>query len=116
MAVDAYLAAIPEEQREALERIRARVARLVPDAEATISYGMPALKLKGHALIWFAAWKKHCSVYPLTDTFLRAHADELRAFRRTKGSLHFTPDAPLPEALLDDFIRARIADVTGSDS
>lgn len=109
--VDAYLAKLPEDQRTALEAFRNQVVRLVPDAVETISYGMPAFKLHGTALLWFAGWKAHCSIYPLTDTFLDAHADELKGYRRTKGSVHFTPDAPLPDALVEELVLARVADV-----
>jgi uncharacterized protein YdhG (YjbR/CyaY superfamily) len=109
-SIDAYLAALPPDQRDALQRLRAEIARLVPDAAETISYGMPAFMLEGRAVLWFAAWKDHCSIYPLTDTFWAAHADELEGYRRTKGSLHFTPQAPLPEALVQDWIRERLAD------
>jgi uncharacterized protein YdhG (YjbR/CyaY superfamily) len=109
--IDAYLAALPAEQREALQRLRTQIARLIPGAEETISYGMPAFRLNGRAVMWFAAWKSHCSIYPLTDTFLAAHADALHAYRRTKGSLHFTPGAPLPEALVEQMVRARLHDL-----
>jgi len=111
--IDLYLAALPDAQRAALERLRTQVARLVPDAVETISYGMPTFKLHGRALLWFAGWKAHCSIYPLTDTFLATHADELKGYRRTKGSLHCMPEAPLPEALVEDLVRARVADIGG---
>jgi uncharacterized protein YdhG (YjbR/CyaY superfamily) len=111
--VDAYLATLPPAQREALQRVREAVARVVPDAVETISYGMPAFKLNGRFLVSFAGWKAHCSIYPLTDTFLEAHADELKGYQRTKGSLHFTPEAPLPDALVDGLVLARRADVEG---
>jgi uncharacterized protein YdhG (YjbR/CyaY superfamily) len=111
--VDAYLAALPPAQREALQRLRAQVARLVPDAVETISYGMPAFKLNGRFLVSFAGWKAHCSIYPLTDTFLAAHADELEGYPRTKGSLHFTPEEPLPDALVEGLVMARRADLEG---
>jgi uncharacterized protein YdhG (YjbR/CyaY superfamily) len=109
--IDAYMATLPADQREALQRLRAQVARLVPDAVELISYGMPAFKLNGRFLVSFAGWKAHCSIYPLTNTFLAAHADALEEFGRTKGSLHFTPQAPLPEALMEDLIRDRVADL-----
>lgn len=109
--IDAYLATLPAEQRQALQDLRARIARLVPDAEETISYGMPTFKLGGRFLVSFAGWKAHCSIYPLTDSFLAGHADDLKGYGRTKGSLHFTPEAPLPEALLESLVRQRIADV-----
>jgi uncharacterized protein YdhG (YjbR/CyaY superfamily) len=113
LPIDAYLATLPADQHEALQRLRAQVARLVPDAEETISYGMPAFKLRGRAVVWFAAWKAHCSLYPLTGTFLEARADALKGYRRTKGSLHFTPDHPLPQALVERLVRARLADLEG---
>jgi uncharacterized protein YdhG (YjbR/CyaY superfamily) len=109
--IDAYLAKLPADQRDALQRLRAQVSRLVPDAEESISYGMPTFRLGDRAVIWYAGWKSHCSIYPLTDTFLDAHEDELVGFGRTKGSLHFTPDAPLPEGLVERLVRARLADL-----
>ena len=109
--IDAYLAALPVDQREALQRLRVQIARLVPDAVETISYGMPAFARNGRAVMWFAAWKSHCSIYPLTDTFLAAHAAELEGYGRTRGSLHFTPRAPLPEALVERMVLARLADL-----
>jgi uncharacterized protein YdhG (YjbR/CyaY superfamily) len=111
--IDAYLATLPPDQREALQGLRAQVARLVPDAVETISYGMPAFTLNGRALVWYAGWKSHCSVYPLTGTFLETHREELKGYGRTKGSLHFLPDASLPAALLEDLIRERRSDVEG---
>ena len=109
--VDEYLATLPADQRQTLERLRAQVARLVPNAVELISYGMPAFKVNGRFLVSFAGWKAHCSIYPLTATFLAAHADGLEGFGRTKGSLHFTPQAPLPDALLESLIRDRVADL-----
>jgi uncharacterized protein YdhG (YjbR/CyaY superfamily) len=109
--VDAYLTGLPADQRELLEELRERVARLVPDAVELISYGMPAFKLRGRFLVSYAGWKRHCSIYPLTDAFLAAHEAELAGFGRTKGSLHFTPAAPVPDALLDELILARVRDL-----
>ena len=110
-SVDVYLATLPTPQQAALQRVRDAVRRLVPDAVEAISYGMPGFKLKGRGLLWFAGWKSHCSLYPLTDAFLAEHADELDGFERTKGSLHFTPETPLPDDLLEALIRARLADL-----
>ena len=109
--VDAYLAALPPDQRAALERIRRRVAQLAPQAIEMISYGMPTLKLGDRSLLWYAGWKAHCSVYPLTDSFSASHGDALKGYRRTRGSLHFTPDQPLPDPLLTELVRARLADL-----
>ena len=109
--IDEYLAALPADQRDALQLLRAQIARAAPDAVETISYGMPTFKLGRHFLVSFAGWKAHCSLYPLTDTFLAAHADELDGFGRTKGSVHFTPARPLPEGTVDELVKARIRDL-----
>jgi uncharacterized protein YdhG (YjbR/CyaY superfamily) len=113
--VDAYLATRPAEQRDLLQALRARIARSVPDAEETISYGMPAFKLNKQFLVSFAGWKNHCSIYPLTETVAEAHAEELEGYGRTKGSLHFTRKQPLPDAVLDDLIRERVASVEAGE-
>lgn len=109
--VDAYLATLPDDQRILLQRVREVIARVVPDAVEGISYGMPAFKVGGRFFVSYAGWKEHCSIYPLTDTFLGEHAPELEGFDRTKGSLHFTPQRPLPEPLLEALVRSRLADL-----
>ena len=115
--VDAYLAALPADQQGLLEGVRATIRRVVPDAEETIAYDTPAFRLAGRFLVSYAGWKRHCSLYPLTDSFLAAHAAEIEGFGRTKGSIHFTAAKPLPPALLDELIRTRVADlaVEGSE-
>ena len=108
--MDEYLAALPEDQRVAMQRLREQVRALVPDAVETISYGMPTLRLDGQAVFHFAAWKEHCRVYGATREFLDAHADELKGYGRTdKGSIHFTPERPLPAAVVEDLVRGLVA-------
>jgi uncharacterized protein YdhG (YjbR/CyaY superfamily) len=113
--IEAYLATLPRDQRVALQRLRLQVARLVPDAVEAISYGMPAFTLNGRVFFWYAGWKNHCSIYPLTGAFLERHRDELKGYRRTKGSLHFSPDAPLPDELVEDFVGERLADMEAGE-
>ncbi len=112
--IDAYLATLPPAQHEALQHLRAQVHGLVPEAVETMSYGMPAFRLNGRMLLWFAGWKAHCSIYPLTGAFLEANTDALKAYRRTRGSLHFAPEAPLPETLVERMVQARVADLEGA--
>ena len=109
--VDAYLAAQPAEHRALLQALRERVAVLAPDADETISYGMPAFKLRNRFLLSFASWKQHCSIYAIHDELLAKHEASIRHNTRTKGSLHFTKEAPLPDALLVDFVRERVATI-----
>lgn len=107
--VDAYLADLPDDQRAALEDLRAAVERFASEAVETISYGMPAFRVHGRYLLGYAAWKSHCSLYPTSDSVPAALAAELEPFRGTKGSLHFTPQRPLSDDLLARFVQARLA-------
>lgn len=109
--VDAYLAALPAEQRDLLQALRERVAALAPEADETISYAMPAFKLGDRFLLSYAGWKRHCSVYPIHDDVLATYGIALRDHGTTKGSLHFSPAQPLPDGLIDDLVRARIATI-----
>jgi len=103
--VQAYLDRLPADQRDLLEHVRSVIAQEVPDAEQAISYGMPAFKRGGTFFLSYAGWKRHCSIYPLTDEFLAEHEAELEGYGRTKGSLHFTAERPLPDALLRALVR-----------
>jgi uncharacterized protein YdhG (YjbR/CyaY superfamily) len=109
--VDAYLAPFPDAQREQLEQLRRRLLALAPQATETISYGMPALKVGRRLLVSYAGWKHHSSIYPMRDDVLARHAELLRGYTTTKGSLHFSAAQPLPDVVLEDLIRARLADL-----
>ena len=105
-SIDAYLAALPPDQRAALETLRGQIRALVPDAEEAISYGLPTFKLNGN-LVHFGAAAKHCAFYPgaLIDQF----ADRLEGFQTAKGTIRFQPDQPLPPDLIADIVRSRVA-------
>ena len=109
--MDDYLARRPPDQRLALEHLRRELRKLLPSAVETMSYGMPVFKIDDQAVVWFAGWKAHCSIYPLTESFVRAHGDALKGYRRTRGSLHFTPDKPLPDGLLKQLVGERLSDL-----
>ena len=72
---------------------------------------MPAVKLGTRFLVSYAGWKRHSSIYPMRDDVLARHADLLAGYTTTKGSLHFSPKQPLPDAVLEDLIRTRIAEI-----
>jgi uncharacterized protein YdhG (YjbR/CyaY superfamily) len=110
--VDAYLAGLPPEQREQLQELRTRLAALAPAAVETIAYAMPAFRLKDRFLVSYAGWKRHCTIYPVGDELLAKYAEALRGYGRSKSSLHFTVAQPLPDGLLEDLIRARLATST----
>ncbi len=107
--VDAYLAGLSASQRDLLEALRSRVKEISPEATETISYSMPAFKLGNRFLLSYAGWKRHCSVYPFGDDLLDRYAAQLEGYGRTKGSLHFSAAQPLPDGLLDELVRGRVA-------
>ena len=110
--VDEYLDALPQGVRALMQRLREDVARIAPDAVETIAYGMPAYRLDGKFLLSYAAWKEHCTIYPINDPLLARHP-EVRDYTSTKGGLHFTREQPLPPALVEDLVRERIATIRG---
>ena len=108
--VDAFLAALPLEMRAALENLRRAIRAAAPDAEESISYGVPAFKYRGRPLVSFGAAKSHCSFYVQSPAVMEAHRDEFAAYDTSKGTVRFAPDAPLPDALVAKLVRARMAE------
>jgi len=105
--IDDYLASVGQDQRAALERLRRAIRRAAPRAEECISYGIPAFRLDGRVLVFFAAAKRHCSFFPGAYP-ITALKDELTAYRISKGTIRFQPDAPIPATLLRRLVKARI--------
>jgi uncharacterized protein YdhG (YjbR/CyaY superfamily) len=109
--IDAYLAALDEPKRGTLEQLRQTILEVVPDAEQTISYGMPAFKVKGKAVAGFAAFKAHLSYLPHSGSVLSALGDEVADYETSKGSLRFAVDEPLPATLVEHLIQARLREL-----
>lgn len=112
-AVEAYLARVPEPQRTTLEKVREMIRAAAPaGAEECISYGIPAFRWKG-ALVGYAAFKKHCSFFPMGAAVLDELGDEVAQYRTAKGTLQFAVDKPLPAALVKKMVRARVRENEG---
>lgn len=111
-AVEAYLSALPEEPRAALEKLRATIRETAPQAEEAMAYGVPAFVAQGKPLVCYAAFKAHCGFYPLDPALIAVHETALAPFTRSKGTIRFTPEKPLPAALVKEIVRARLAEVT----
>jgi uncharacterized protein YdhG (YjbR/CyaY superfamily) len=107
--IDARLAALPADQRAALQALRQTIAAAAPEAEETISYGMPAFRYHGRALVSYSAFKAHCSLFPMSAALIEAHRDEFAGFATAKGTVRFTPEHPLPNDLVELIVRERMA-------
>ena len=108
-SVDDYLAALPEKQRRALESLRRAIKSAAPKATEGISYQIPAYKHEG-VLVYFAAFKNHLSLFAITSGVRRQFAKDLKGFVQSKGTLRFTPEKPLPAALVKRMVKARVAE------
>lgn len=107
--VDAYLAGLEEPKRSTLEALRRSIRAVVPDAEESISYGMPAFRVGGKVVAGFAAFKNHLAYLPHSGSVLADLGDSLTGYERTSGSLHFPIDEPLPDELVRSLVEAKLA-------
>ena len=107
-SVDAYLAALGPDQRAALQALRELIRAAAPEAQECISYKMPVFKLNG-MLVGFAAHARHCALYAWNGTAIAEFAGDLAGFEISKGTIRFTPEKPLPPALVRRLVEAKIA-------
>jgi uncharacterized protein YdhG (YjbR/CyaY superfamily) len=106
--VEAYLARVPEPARTTLEKMRRMIRAAAPkDATEAISYGIPSFQYKG-ALVWYAAFKKHCSFFPMNHSLEEEFAEELKRYKTLKGTIQFPMDKPLSKALVTRTVKARV--------
>ncbi len=111
--VDEYLAAVPKDQRAALQKLRKTIKSVIPDATEVISYRIPTFDYKGRHLVAFAAFKEHCSLFPMSYNTIHTHAAKLKHYYVAKGTIRFTPDKPLSVSLVRSIVKARIAENAG---
>jgi uncharacterized protein YdhG (YjbR/CyaY superfamily) len=108
--IDEYLAALSDDKRAALEKLRKTIRAAAPKAEECISYQLPAFRLNGKNLVAFGATANHCAFYPMSGSTVEAHKDELKAYDTSKGAIRFQACDPLPAALVQKLVKARIAE------
>ena len=106
--IDEYLSALSADKRAALQALRELIHAAAPEASECISYKMPAFKLNG-MMVGFAAHANHCALYAWNATTIAGFAGELSDFDINKGTIRFTPEKPLPAALVRRLVEAKVA-------
>lgn len=106
-SVDAYMASLPADVQEVLQQLRKIILATAKGAEEVISYKMPAYKYHG-MLVYFAAFKDHCSLFPAGKKVLEVFAHELKPFKTFGGTIQFTVDRPLPAKLVKQIVTFRM--------
>ena len=104
--VDAYIARQPAHAQPVLQRVRRIIRRALPGAEETLSYQIPAYKLRGRCVVYFAGWKHHWSLYPVTDRVRAALGPELASYEVSKGTVRFPLSAPVRARLVQRVVGA----------
>jgi uncharacterized protein YdhG (YjbR/CyaY superfamily) len=110
--VDEYIAAQPEAAQAALKLVRSTLRRALPKAEEVISYRIPAYKLHGGIVLYFAGWKQHYSLYPAGARMVAAFKSELAPYQLSKGTIRFPLSQPVPVKLIERIARFRAQEAT----
>jgi len=105
--VDEYILDFPEDIQSLLNLVRSTIQQAAPEAEESIGFGMPAYKIHGKPLVYFAAFKNHIGFYA-TPTGHAEFAKELSKYKQGKGSVQFPIDQPMPLKLIGQVVEFRV--------
>ena len=105
--VDEYISAQPETAQAVLQRVRSTLRKALPGAEEVISYKIPAYRLHGGIVLYFAGWKQHYSLYPVGERVVAAFKDHLVSYKVSKGTIRFPLSEPVPAKLIERIAKFR---------
>jgi uncharacterized protein YdhG (YjbR/CyaY superfamily) len=106
-SVDEYIATFPEDTQAILQRVRRTIRKAVPDADEVISYQIAGYKRRGARVIYFAGWKEHYSLYPVTDSTAKAFKKDLATYEVIRSTVRFSLSKPVPVTLIERIARFR---------
>lgn len=107
-SVEDYLRSVPKEQRALLEDLRATIRSVIPDAIETVTYQIPTFKMEGKAVVAYAAFREHCSLFPMGLKVIEDNRDQVEPYLSGKSTLRFTADRPLPKRLVKTIVKSRL--------
>jgi uncharacterized protein YdhG (YjbR/CyaY superfamily) len=109
--IDDYLADLPEDVRNELQRIRTIISSTVPGLKERIAYKICVFSLKKD-VVGFASHKKWCSFYTMSPPLVKSMEKDLQDYRVSGTTIHFAPQEPLPESLIKKIVRARLKEMS----
>jgi uncharacterized protein YdhG (YjbR/CyaY superfamily) len=108
--MDEYISAQPETAQVALQLVRSTLRKALPGAEEVISYQIPAYRLRGGIVVYFAGWKHHYSLYPAGECVVAAFKDQLASYKVSKGTIRFPLPEPVPVKLIERIAKFRVGE------
>lgn len=110
--IDEYLANVPEDFRNALNDLRRTIKSFIPEPVEIIGWSMPVIKYQGKQVLGFAAFNRHCSLMTMSGSLIgQLDPDEVKPFKGSLSTLHFTPENPLPEELVRKIVLLRLDEI-----
>ena len=109
-SVDEYLESQPQPVRALLDDVRDAIREAIPSAEEAIAHNMPTFKEDGRAVLHFAGWKEHYSLYPATTRVVSTLRAELARYEIDNGTIRFPVGEPVPRALIVSIAQLRAAE------
>ena len=109
--VDEYISSQPETAQVVLQLVRRALRKALPGAEEVISYKIPAYRLNGGIVLYFAGWKQHYSLYPTGERMVKAFNDQLAPYKVSKGTIRFPLSEAVPVKLIERIAKFRAKEV-----
>jgi uncharacterized protein YdhG (YjbR/CyaY superfamily) len=106
-----YCSALPPSTTRRVRQMRALILSVSPDAVEWFSYGIPGFRVHDKPFVWYAAFKEHVSLFPMTGAIRTAFAKELEGYETSKGTVRFPHERALPATLIKRLVKARLKEV-----
>jgi uncharacterized protein YdhG (YjbR/CyaY superfamily) len=110
-SVQDYIDSQPEDLQKILRFLQSTIRKAVPEADEVISYQIPAYKLDGKPVFYFAGWAHHYSLYPINDRLVAAFQEELTPYKLSKGTIQFPLEQPVPVKLIARMAKFRAKEI-----
>ena len=108
--IDEYIAAAPEERREALQLLHRLCREELTGFEEGMRYGMPGYLRGGRVEVGFASQKQYLALYILREAVMEAHAQRLAGLSHGKSCIRFRRAEQIDPETVRSLLGAVVAD------